>query len=53
MEYNGYRRLVNGIGGIEMTILHILNYSIPIVSFIGIGFLLDHLSKPDTDKQPE
>ncbi len=36
-----------------MTFLHILNYSIPIVSFIGIGFLLDHLCKPDNNKQPE
>ncbi|WP_257985994.1 hypothetical protein [Bacillus sp. M6-12] len=29
-----------------MTILHVLNYVIPIGCMIGIGFWMDHLCKP-------
>jgi len=34
-----------------MTIIHILNFSIPIGSMIIIGYLLDKMSKPDTNLQ--
>lgn len=36
-------------GGFDMTILHILNFAIPIVCIAGAGFLMDHLCKPATD----
>jgi hypothetical protein len=29
-----------------MTGWHLLNYAIPIVFMIGIGYLVDHISKP-------
>ncbi|WP_261797551.1 hypothetical protein [Bacillus testis] len=33
----------------KLTILHIMNYSIPIVCMAAIGFWLDHLCKPSKD----
>ena len=30
-----------------MTVIHILNFTIPIICMIGMGILLDHLCKPD------
>lgn len=32
-----------------MTVLHILNFAIPIVCIAGAGFLMDHLCKPAAD----
>lgn len=34
-----------------MTILHILNYSIPIGFILFFGFLLDRMCKPDNPEQ--
>jgi hypothetical protein len=31
----------------SMTIIHVLNFSIPIVFIVFAGFLLDHICKPD------
>lgn len=34
-----------------MTIVHILNFSIPIAMMLVIGFTVDKMCKPDTHKQ--
>ncbi len=39
-----------------MTVLHVLNFVIPIACMIGFGFWMDHLCKPDpatTEQSPE
>jgi hypothetical protein len=38
-------------GGLDMTIVHILNFSIPIVMMLVIGVAVDRMCKPDTPKQ--
>jgi hypothetical protein len=30
-----------------MTYIWVLNFTIPLVSMIGLGILIDHMSKPD------
>jgi hypothetical protein len=35
----------------DMTIVHILNFSIPIVMMLVIGFTVDKMCKPDAPKQ--
>jgi hypothetical protein len=34
-----------------MTIVHILNFSIPIAMMLVIGFTVDRMCKPDAPKQ--
>lgn len=34
-----------------MTVLHILNYTIPIAMMLVIGFAVDRMCKPDTTEQ--
>ncbi|ESU32308.1 hypothetical protein G3A_12655 [Bacillus sp. 17376] len=34
-----------------MTIVHILNFSIPIAMMLVIGFAVDKMCQPDTPKQ--
>lgn len=34
-----------------MTIVHILNFSIPIAMMLVIGFTVDKMSQPDTPEQ--
>lgn len=33
-----------------MTVAHIINFSIPIVSMVCIGFYIDHICKPPKTK---
>ncbi|MGG0718108.1 hypothetical protein ABE096_11040 [Robertmurraya massiliosenegalensis] len=36
-----------------MTFFHILNFAIPIVSMIGLGFLLDRMCNPEKTTKKE
>jgi hypothetical protein len=36
---------------LDMTIVHILNFSIPIAMMLVIGFALDKMCQPDTQEQ--
>ncbi|MBP2241881.1 hypothetical protein J2Z40_002454 [Cytobacillus eiseniae] len=36
-----------------MTYIWILNYAIPIVAFLSLGILIDHLCKPDKVSKQE
>ncbi len=36
-----------------MTVWTIINFAIPIIFMVGLGFFLDHISKPEVPKENE
>lgn len=35
------------LGGISLTVWTVINFAIPIAFMVGLGFYLDHVTKPE------